>query len=289
MWRVVLTLGLAGLAILCLVTWRPWGESCHRNLAPSSGGPTHAAPPAERELRKSPYVTLFVTEKDPNDASSGLAVKLAGALYSEGVSRACQVSVCGLPVAVNDDGSFRATRVFPRPGEYVVSARIECPFNLPDRSLVTDCRVSVASSEDEAELIRELLQGVVGPGGVVDTLRFRALTEKRDLRIVPALWQVLDANPGVASFEREYAASLICRLPHLDSIPRLILMMKDPGIGATVYRQLRSPLLRSECDIEELGMHPLPPSEPELDRMVEIFQEKFRRAEARLRRDLHQP
>lgn len=270
------------------------GVSTPESPTPSEEPAQASATSHKRAPRMSPVVTLEVKPREawPTSGATGLAATLTGTVQAR-QPREWELLVCGLPAFVDDEGRFVVLRSFPRAGTYVVSAVLRRAYRWQGRAetdddtevYAADCQVTVSTTPEETAHVRKLCADVIGTDGQVDENTLHELIRTRDLRAVPTLWKIIEAHPDRESRARERAVRAIGSLAHLDSVPRLIRLLTDWGVYATVYRQM-----------ERLGLwgpdvtqwKPPPSSEHEVRTVIERLLLVFAEQEPALRQALHQ-
>jgi hypothetical protein len=249
-------------------------------------------------LRESPDVSLHLAPKPPDDRTTGLVVYLEGRVSKKALRRRWDLTVCGLPAspghgireALQDDAMFRVRRSFPRAGTYVVSAVLR-PL-LGSERYVTDCRITVASTPEEDAHLHDMMDRVSGlrGGEDVDAQAEKELALTQDLRVAPALWRVIEEHPGADSPVRQDAVDCLAFLPDLDSIPRLIRLLKDKGIRKNIFYSLTCFVLARPLELSGnlLEYERMTTDEGQADRYIAFLLKVFHEEEPQLRRALHQ-
>lgn len=242
------------------------GLSAQRRLSPLTASPLvsvrQVTPPALDPVTGSP--------------PSGLAADLEVTVTTDDWVR---LRVCGIPV-VPVQSSQVVRRTFPGSGKYVVSASLFVPRT--GRRHLTQAYVVVAERVDEERDLQHLSQRVIDPGGMPNPLVVRKLVATWDLRAAPALWQAIDAQPNQESAARERAIWILGEMPHLDSVPRLIGLLRDKGVSFHAELALEYSLgLRGSYPVDEDD------TATRESKIAELLA-KFQSQEEELRRLLHQ-
>ena len=282
----------------------PYDSERHDAPRPSEGGGLPAekdALPGRGEnsgrLRTSPHVTLDVRKKEEGDPTSNRVVYLVGSVSPEVVRRTMVLHVCGLPSTYQDDGSFEARRSFPKPGNFTVSAIVtETRLREDSRqwkapqwkeSVVgtADCRISLRDDPREDQSLRDLSEQALLPSGEVNRHAFHELIRSGDLRVVPTLWKIIDSDPGGDSIPRRRSISALGRMAHLDSVPRIVQLLRDKGAALQAHGCLSNIGL---LGLDGILLSSAPSSEEEMDKLIAVLLSEFRLRERELRQALHQ-
>ncbi len=269
--------------------------ACGDDPAPrSQERPREAASP-KRPLRSTPRLTLAVEPREarPGSPETGLVVTLVGTLDVGVDGRpGWDLFVCGLRAHYDSQGRFSVRRSFLRAGTYIVLAEVRPrptwlgirPVTDGSGAWVTECRITVSTTPEETAHIRKLSAEVVDANGKVDDGALDELVQTHDLRAVPALWKVIEANPNSTSLARKRAVLAIGTLAHLDSVPRLIGLLTDWG----VYREVYWHVERLGLWGLEGGWKPAPPEENEVQTVIQSLLLTWDDREPALRAALYQ-
>jgi len=201
----------------------------------------------------------------------------------------------------HEDGNFETTRSFPAAGDYALVAQLVQQGKGGERRTIATarCSVTVRDREGEADRLQMLAARAFGPAGVTDESAYWQLLQSNDLRVAPALWLYLESGPHQSDERRTWAIWALGGLGsmwHIDSVPRLITLLNDAGVGKAVQSVLADWGFTFEHGggfMRPMGRGPSwnPYSkltDAEYQRLVRSHLAEWRRREPRLRALLHQ-
>ncbi len=169
----------------------------------------------------------------------------------------------------------------PGPGEYAIPVALLNPWR---NEVVAQTEVLISAPSDAAGALRisELAASIESAPEGGAAREVVALCDLADLRSVNVLWNVVEDSARFSLVVRSIAARTIAEIRHLDSVPRLIELLVDDGLRATVGAALTQ-AYRARIPTAIGSM-----SKSEVASTIEVWRRWFAEQEAQLREGLHQ-